>query len=98
MKIRLLVALPRPAISFSRPAFAQQKDAVDLQTAQKVRALAAKYDAASNYHDATGGGAGTRAPETPNFIAATRVTFIRLWSVRAIVGRPARRPGKRANL
>jgi uncharacterized protein (TIGR02246 family) len=71
MKIRLLLALAGLAISFalatlaqqtntpSAPAatFAQEKDTVDPQVAEQVRALAAKYDEAFNKNDATALGA-----------------------------------------
>src|ERR1700741_2950388 len=43
MKIRFVVALVGLAISFAPPAFAQQKDTVDPETAQQVRALASNY-------------------------------------------------------
>jgi uncharacterized protein (TIGR02246 family) len=52
MKIRLVVALAGFAISFALPAFAQQKDPVDPQITEQVRALAAKYDEAFNRNDA----------------------------------------------
>ena len=52
MKIRFVVALVGLAISFAPPAFAQQKDTVDPETAQQVRALASKYDATFNRQDA----------------------------------------------
>ena len=44
MKIRLVVALVGLAIGFALPTFAQQKDTVDRQIAEQIRALAAKYD------------------------------------------------------
>jgi hypothetical protein len=40
------------AIRFAPPAFAQQKDTVDPETAQQVRAFASNYDAAFNRQDA----------------------------------------------
>jgi uncharacterized protein (TIGR02246 family) len=40
------------AIIFLVPVFAQQKDTVDPQVAEQIRALAAKYDAAFNRNDA----------------------------------------------
>jgi len=52
MKMRLLLALVGLAVSFASPAFAQQKDTVDPETAQQVRALASNYDAAFNRQDA----------------------------------------------
>jgi uncharacterized protein (TIGR02246 family) len=52
MKIRFVVAIAGLAISFAPPAFAQQKDTLDPATAQQVRALASKYDAAFNRQDA----------------------------------------------
>ena len=52
MKIRLVVALVGLAISFAVPAFAQQKDTVDPQIAQQIRALGMKYDEAFNNNDA----------------------------------------------
>ena len=52
MKMRLLLALVGLAVSFAPPAFAQQKDTVDPETAQQVRALASNYDAAFNRQDA----------------------------------------------
>ena len=39
-------------ISFAPPAFAQQNDTVDAETAQQVRALASNYDTAFNRRDA----------------------------------------------
>jgi uncharacterized protein (TIGR02246 family) len=52
MKIRFVVALVGLAVSFASPAVAQQKDTVDPETAQQVRALASNYDAAFNRQDA----------------------------------------------
>jgi uncharacterized protein (TIGR02246 family) len=52
MKIRLAAALLGLAMSFGLPTFAQQKDSVDPETAQQVRALASNYDAAFNRQDA----------------------------------------------
>jgi uncharacterized protein (TIGR02246 family) len=52
MKIRHLVAIVGLAIGYVVPAFAQQKDMVDPQIAEGVRALAAKYDDAFNTNDA----------------------------------------------
>ena len=52
MKIRLVVALAGFAIGFALPAFAQQKDTVDPQTAQQIRALRIKFDEAFNRNDA----------------------------------------------
>jgi uncharacterized protein (TIGR02246 family) len=52
MKIRLVVALIGLAISCALPTVAQQKDTADPRIAQQIRMLAAKYDAASNSHDA----------------------------------------------
>jgi hypothetical protein len=40
MKIRFVVAIAGLAINFAPPAFAQQNDRVDAETAQQVRALA----------------------------------------------------------
>jgi uncharacterized protein (TIGR02246 family) len=54
MKLRLLVAFAGLAISFTLPAFAQQKNTVDPKIVEQIRALAAKYDGASNRHDAAG--------------------------------------------
>ena len=51
MKIPLLLALAGLAIGFTPPVFAQQKDTVDPETAQQVRALASNYDAAFNRQD-----------------------------------------------
>jgi ketosteroid isomerase-like protein len=51
MKIRLVVALAGLAITFTAPVFAQQKDTVDPQITEQVRALA-KYDEAFNRNDA----------------------------------------------
>jgi hypothetical protein len=45
MQVPLVVALVVSAIGFALPAFAQEKDTVDPQIAEQVRALAAKYDA-----------------------------------------------------
>jgi uncharacterized protein (TIGR02246 family) len=52
MKIRFLLALVGLAIGFAAPALAQLKDTVDPKTAQEIRALAMKYDAAFNNNDA----------------------------------------------
>jgi ketosteroid isomerase-like protein len=52
MKIRLVVALVGLAIGFTAPAFAQQKDTVDPQIAQQIRALSIRYDEAFNKNDA----------------------------------------------
>jgi uncharacterized protein (TIGR02246 family) len=52
LRIRFLLALLGLTISFAPPAFAQQKDTVDAETAQQVRALASNYDAAFNRQDA----------------------------------------------
>ena len=54
MKIRLLFVLVGSAISFALPIFAQQKDTVDPQTAQQIRALTMKFDEAFNRNDAAG--------------------------------------------
>jgi uncharacterized protein (TIGR02246 family) len=50
--MRLVVALVGLAIGFAVPAFAQQKDAVDPEIAEQIRALATKYDEAFNQNDA----------------------------------------------
>jgi uncharacterized protein (TIGR02246 family) len=52
MKIRLAVALVGLAIGFTAPTLAQQKDTVDPQIVQQIRALTIRYDAALNNHDA----------------------------------------------
>jgi len=52
MKIRLVVALVGLAIGLTVPALAQQKDTVDPQTAQQIRALRIKFDEAFNRNDA----------------------------------------------
>jgi uncharacterized protein (TIGR02246 family) len=52
MKIRLAVALVGLAIGSVLPTFAQQKDTVDPQIAQQIRALGVKYDEAFNKNDA----------------------------------------------
>jgi uncharacterized protein (TIGR02246 family) len=52
MKIRLVVAQVGLAICFVLPTLAQQKDTVDPQIAQQIRALGAKYDEAFNKNDA----------------------------------------------
>jgi uncharacterized protein (TIGR02246 family) len=52
MKILFLIALVGLTIRFALPAFAQQNDRVDAETAQQVRALASNYDAAFNRQDA----------------------------------------------
>jgi len=52
MKTRLQLALAALTISFAPPAFAQQNDTVDAETAQQVRALASNYDTAFNRRDA----------------------------------------------
>jgi uncharacterized protein (TIGR02246 family) len=52
MKIRFVVAIAGLAINFAPPAFAQQNDTADAETAQQVRALASNYDAAFNRQDA----------------------------------------------
>jgi uncharacterized protein (TIGR02246 family) len=51
MRIRLPLALVSSAISFALSVFAQQKDTVDPQIAEQVRALASKYDTAFNKND-----------------------------------------------
>src|SRR5271166_3953996 len=51
MKMRLVVALVGLAIGFVLPTFAQQKDTVDPQIAQQIRALTMKYDEAFNKND-----------------------------------------------
>jgi ketosteroid isomerase-like protein len=52
MKIRFAIALAGLTINFAPPAFAQQNDTADAETAQQVRALASNYDAAFNRQDA----------------------------------------------
>jgi uncharacterized protein (TIGR02246 family) len=52
MKTHLLGALVGLAIGFSLPAFAQEKGTVDPKIDQQIRALAVKFDAAINSHDA----------------------------------------------
>jgi nuclear transport factor 2 (NTF2) superfamily protein len=52
MKIRFVVAIAGLAINFAPPAFAQQNDTIDPETAQQVRALASNYEAAFNRQDA----------------------------------------------
>jgi hypothetical protein len=52
MKFRFAVALIGLAISFALTTFAQQKHTVDPKVEQQIRALAQKYDEASNSHDA----------------------------------------------
>ena len=52
LKIRLVLALSAIAIGLISPTFAQEKDTVDPQIAEEVRALAAKYDDAFNRDDA----------------------------------------------
>jgi uncharacterized protein (TIGR02246 family) len=52
MKMRLLVALAGLAIGLAVPTFAQEKDTVDPQTAQQIRALRIKFDEAFNRNDA----------------------------------------------
>ena len=52
MKIRLAVALVGLAIGSVLPTFAQQRDTVDPQIAQQIRALGVKYDEAFNKNDA----------------------------------------------
>ena len=51
MKNRLAVALAALAFGFVLPTFAQQKDTVDPQIAEQIRALAVKYDEAINKYD-----------------------------------------------
>ena len=51
MKIRLVVVLVGLAIRFAVPTFAQQRDAVDPQVAQQIRAFAMKYDEVFNKND-----------------------------------------------
>jgi ketosteroid isomerase-like protein len=51
MKIRLRVALVGSAIGFLLPTFAQQKDTVDPQTAEQIRALVLKFDQTYNNGD-----------------------------------------------
>lgn len=50
--MRLLLSVLGLTISFAPQIFAQRDDAVDAGTAQQVRALASKYDAAFNKQDA----------------------------------------------
>jgi uncharacterized protein (TIGR02246 family) len=50
-KMPLAVALVGFAMGFASSIFAQQKDAVDPQTAQEIRVLAMKYDEALNERD-----------------------------------------------
>lgn len=52
MKMRLVVAFIGLAIRFVPAVLAQQKNTVDPQTVLQIRALASKYDAAFNRHDA----------------------------------------------
>jgi ketosteroid isomerase-like protein len=52
MKIRFLPAFVGLAIGFAVPTFAQQKDTVDPQTTQKIRALSKAYDEAVSNNDA----------------------------------------------
>ena len=52
MKLPLVVSIVVSSICLTTPTFAQQKDAVDPQLAEQVRALAAKYDEAFNKNDA----------------------------------------------
>jgi uncharacterized protein (TIGR02246 family) len=52
MKTLLTITLAGLAIGISLPTFAQQNGSVDPQTAQQIRALAAKYDEAFNKNDA----------------------------------------------
>jgi len=51
MKTRLLGALVGLAISFAMPTFAQQKDAPDAQTTQKILAIAKAYEEGSSKND-----------------------------------------------
>jgi hypothetical protein len=51
MKIRLVVALARSAISFALPTFAQQT--INPKTEQQIRVLVSNFDAACNRNDAT---------------------------------------------
>jgi len=44
MKIRHLIAIVGLVISFAVPAFAQQKDTVEPEIAEQIRALATKFD------------------------------------------------------
>jgi uncharacterized protein (TIGR02246 family) len=57
MKIRLVVALVGLSIDLTAPALAQQKDTIDPQVAEQIRALTARYDEAFNKNDATALGA-----------------------------------------
>jgi uncharacterized protein (TIGR02246 family) len=57
MQVPLVVALVVSAIGIRAPSFAQQKDALDPQIAEQVRALTANYDEAFNKNDATALGA-----------------------------------------
>jgi ketosteroid isomerase-like protein len=52
MRTRLLLSIAAIVIGFTLPTFAQQKDTVDPQVAEQVRALASKFDDAINRHDA----------------------------------------------
>jgi hypothetical protein len=52
MKIRLLGVLVGFVVGFASPTFAQQKDTVDPKVDEQIGALAVKFDAAINKHDA----------------------------------------------
>jgi type II secretory pathway pseudopilin PulG len=52
MKIRLAIALIGLAIGFALPTFAKQKDTVNPQIEQQIRALAMKFEEAYNRNDA----------------------------------------------
>jgi uncharacterized protein (TIGR02246 family) len=57
MRIRHLLAIVGFVFGLALPTFAQQKDTVDPQVAEQVRALTARYDDAFNKSDATALGA-----------------------------------------
>ena len=57
MKTGLVLALIGSAVAFVSTTFPKEKDTVDPQVAEQVRALAAKYDEAFNRNDATALGA-----------------------------------------
>jgi ketosteroid isomerase-like protein len=52
VKIRHLLAIFGLAITFTAPVFAQQKEAIDPKIDQQIRMLAAKFDEATDRHDA----------------------------------------------
>jgi type II secretory pathway pseudopilin PulG len=81
MKIRLAIALIGLAIGFALPTFAKQKDTVNPQIEQQIRALAMKFDEAYNRNDAA---ASPRSTRRTGFISRRRTEHF-------TVGRPSKK-------